>query len=182
MLVNLIDSVEWSGKKQRAATPDSDLEVDLPPLSHSAYDQPKPQWRAGKSMQETRIGDLDVRVGEPYWYMHQGSCEHVWTVDRIRCAPPSPPLLPRSPPPYTLSYIHPADPRPTTAASSAPYPVTTFLSRLTAAKCRLCDRDPGSIVTIDDELAGETPALMCAKCFELLHGDGTDVEWIPKLM
>ena len=132
-------------------------------------------------MQETRIGELDVRIGEPYWYMHQGSCEHVWTVDRIRCVPlvhpPSASLTL-----HTRSYIHPADPRPATAASSAPYPVTTFLSRLTAAKCRLCDRDPGSIVTIDDELAGETPALMCARCFELLHGDGSDVEWVPKLI
>lgn len=81
------------------------------------------------------------------------------------------------------SHVHPADPVPVSTASSKPYPLTTFLSRLIALKCRICDRDPGSIVTIDDELAGESPSLMCVTCFEMLHGDNEDghVTVIPTL-
>lgn len=68
--------------------------------------------------------------------------------------------------------------------STIPYPYSTFLSKLIQAKCRICDRDPGCIITIDDELAGESPSLMCTKCFEMLHGENVDskLNVIPKLI
>ncbi|KAM0752699.1 hypothetical protein T439DRAFT_346540 [Meredithblackwellia eburnea MCA 4105] len=124
----------------------------------SSKSSSRPVWIAGRAMQDVRIGELDVRVGEPYWFMHQGNCEHVWSVDSIRS-------------------IHPSDPTPTDPfLSSAPYPITTFLSRGAEAKCRLCDRDPGSIVVIGDELAGESPALLCKACFEMLHPSGEELD------
>jgi hypothetical protein len=43
-----------------------------------------PKWSVGESMQETRIGDLDLKIGEPYWFMHQGNSEHIWVIDSIR--------------------------------------------------------------------------------------------------
>lgn len=46
-----------------------------------------PKYTKGTSMQETRIGEVDFRVGEPYWYLHQGNCEHVWSVTKVRYVP-----------------------------------------------------------------------------------------------
>ncbi|GAA5902118.1 hypothetical protein JCM5296_006608 [Sporobolomyces johnsonii] len=112
----------------------------------SSTDSSKPQFQAGTAMQETKLGRMPLRVGQPYWYVHQGNAEHVWTVDEIR-------------------YRHPSDPSPSTTA----YPITTYLSRNLASKCRVCDRDPGELVVVDDELAGESPGLLCQACFELLH-------------
>ncbi|GAA5960505.1 hypothetical protein JCM21900_000121 [Sporobolomyces salmonicolor] len=112
----------------------------------SSTDSSKPQFQAGPAMQETKVGRMPLRVGQPYWYVHQGNAEHVWTVDEIR-------------------YRHPSDPSPSTTA----YPITTYLSRSLASKCRICDRDPGELVVVNDELAGESPGLVCQACFELLH-------------
>lgn len=79
------------------------------------------------------------------------------------------------------SYLHPSDPDPfppqgINPRSNAykhfrcPYPITTFLSRTASQpKCRLCDRDPGVLHVLEDELAGETPAVLCRACFEALH-------------
>ena len=75
--------------------------------------------------------------------------------------------------PSWFRHIHPND---TPLADSddwscsAPYPITSFLSRVPQAQCRLCERDPGEIITLEDELAGDAVALLCATCFELLHG------------
>lgn len=42
---------------------------------------------SSKGMEETPFADLKLRLGEPYWMFHQGSCEHIWTIDEIRCVP-----------------------------------------------------------------------------------------------
>ncbi|KAL8279181.1 hypothetical protein RQP46_008437 [Phenoliferia psychrophenolica] len=162
MVAALVDSTAWASKRQsRHESTDidvngqSELDEGGPEAGDSAEVDGRPDWTVGGSMQQTLIGELELKVGEPYWFMHQGNCEHIWTVDKIR-------------------HVHPSDPVPLSTLSTAPYPITTFLSRGSDAKCRLCDRDPGSVVTLDDELAGETPALLCATCFEYLHGDNAD--------
>lgn len=43
-----------------------------------------PRCAMGGAMQETRIGELNLKIGEPYWFMHQGNSEHVWVIDSIR--------------------------------------------------------------------------------------------------
>jgi hypothetical protein len=48
-------------------------------------DPNKPQFVAGTPMHETKLGDIALRVGQPYWFVHQGNYEHVWTIDSIRC-------------------------------------------------------------------------------------------------
>ncbi|GAA5835076.1 hypothetical protein JCM11251_000155 [Rhodosporidiobolus azoricus] len=133
-----------------------------------------PQLQTGSSMQETKLGDLEtMRVRQPYWFLTGGNVEVVWSVEEIR-------------------YRHPLDPNPTSATSSHPYPLTTFLSRpshsstsslsssasasATAARCRVCDRDPGAFILLDDELVGETPALVCEKCLDALHPRKEDGE------
>lgn len=55
-----------------------------------------------------------------------------------------------------------------------PYPLTTYLSRLSNhtlsnARCRLCEREAVDLALLDDALAGETPAHVCRACFGTLH-------------
>lgn len=110
MIVNLIESVEWTGKRSNHISQDAmdvDIEVDVDVAQEQIPKilprDRKPKWVAGTPMQSTRIGDLRLKVAEPYWYMHQGNCEHVWTVDSIRCV-----LSLLSVPSYSrLSQVHP---------------------------------------------------------------------------
>lgn len=118
MVMNSIDSMNWGSKRRPGAgagvgtqnDQDSDSnrrtvsrspEVEATPSSTNV-DQ-KPSYRISPtSMQETPIGSLSLKVGEPYWYLHQGNCEHIWTVDEIRSVLP---LLPPSPSFSLLSLI-----------------------------------------------------------------------------
>lgn len=38
----------------------------------------------GPSMHDVRFADLTLRINQPYWLMHQGSCEHFLVIDEIR--------------------------------------------------------------------------------------------------
>ncbi|KAI5478339.1 small nuclear RNA activating complex, polypeptide 3, 50kDa [Pseudohyphozyma bogoriensis] len=153
MILDLIESTTWDALDESRDSPGAETGNEL---DSDGF----PSWTAGPSMQDTAIGSLDIKIGQPYWYMHQGNCEHVWTVDSIR-------------------RIHPSDPKVSSpdSTSTHPYPITTYLSRGgtdSDAQCRLCDRGPGTIITLDDELAGESPTLLCVTCFEMLHGDNAD--------
>lgn len=37
-----------------------------------------------KKTDQVRLGELDVRVGEAYLYVHQANCEHVWIITSVR--------------------------------------------------------------------------------------------------
>ena len=51
-----------------------------PKLTPSSYDI------TGKALHETTFYDIldGVRLGEPYWLMHHGNCEHVFVFEEIR--------------------------------------------------------------------------------------------------
>ncbi|SCZ99784.1 BZ3501_MvSof-1269-A2-R1_Chr12-2g03486 [Microbotryum saponariae] len=113
-----------------------------------------PTWFIGGRIDDIVLGSLKLRVGEPYYYLHDGSAEHIWTIDEIR------------------QVLHTLDPSPTASV----YPITSFLSRnRSLSRCYICDIDTATVITIDDELAGRSPALMCEKCFQLLHS--VDQDW-----
>lgn len=38
----------------------------------------------GPSMHDVRFADLTLRINQPYWLLHQGSCEHFLVIDQIR--------------------------------------------------------------------------------------------------
>lgn len=40
--------------------------------------------RAETSMHDTPFSALSLRLHEPYWLLHQGSCEHFVVLDEIR--------------------------------------------------------------------------------------------------
>ncbi|CAH7669942.1 snRNA-activating protein of 50kDa MW C terminal-domain-containing protein [Phakopsora pachyrhizi] len=119
-------------------------------VGSSVPHQDDPKLRVSKfGMESVRFDQLNLRVGEPYWLLHQGNCEHLFTIDEIRA-------------------IHPTDPKPSKKIN--PYPITTFLSRLNSLKCRVCDRDPASLITLEDEMVSESPCYLCLTCFKILHG------------
>ncbi|BGP41016.1 hypothetical protein JCM10449v2_004985 [Rhodotorula kratochvilovae] len=134
--------------------------ASVPPLRAGA--QGKPELQAGASIQEAKLGEIPLRVGQPYLFVHQGNNEHLWTVDEVR-------------------YLHPTDPLPFPPPTAnirsnlfkhflPPYPLTTFLARTSAAgKCTMCEKDPGELIIVDDELAGESPALRCRACYKAMH-------------
>lgn len=80
-----------------AARANGDIPTSVGPASpaSSSEDPPKfpaffafrrePFEVADKGMEDMRFDGLKVKVGEPYWLLHQGSCEHVFTIDEIRC-------------------------------------------------------------------------------------------------
>ncbi|GAA5967602.1 hypothetical protein JCM3765_002301 [Sporobolomyces pararoseus] len=113
-------------------------------------DPNKPRFVAGTAMHQTKLGDISLRVGQPYWFVHQGNYEQVWIIDSIR-------------------YRHPSDPPLTAPTSNHPYPLTTYLSRNLAHKCHICDRDPATLFLLNDFTASESPSYVCRICFDLLH-------------
>ena len=100
MILQLIDSVqEWPTAPKKASDTRFRRSAQVASLSMIAgslplkepeasdplpFDPRHVYSKAEQSIQEARIGDLDLRVGQPYWYIHQGNCEHVWTVEEIR--------------------------------------------------------------------------------------------------
>lgn len=101
MILKLIDSVTPWPEPAKKTTTDARVRRYAPPASWSLiegslplkepqgsvalpFDPHNVYSKAKRSIQEARIGELDLRVGQPYWYIHQGNCEHVWTVEEIR--------------------------------------------------------------------------------------------------
>lgn len=86
----VLDSIKATAWTKKASKPRA--QPDSPPgrsregsSGDPAVQQSGPSYLAGPSMQQTRIGELEnLRVGKPYWYLHQGNCEHIWTVDEVR--------------------------------------------------------------------------------------------------
>ncbi|SCV73139.1 BQ2448_7064 [Microbotryum intermedium] len=137
MIEKAISEIEWPAQKSVNGTAQPSI----------------PTWSVGVGMEDVVLGSLPLRVGEPYYYLHDGNAEHIWTIEEIRL-------------------VHPLDPPP----GPSVYPITSFLSRnRSLSRCYICDIDTATLITIDDELAGRSPALMCEKCFQLLHA--IDQEW-----
>lgn len=98
-----------------------------------------------KSMEETTFADLNIRLGYPYLFCHQGNCEHLVVFTDMRMK-------------------HENDPK---LSSSYPFKVHDVLRR--RKKCSICHIHLVKWTTLNDELAFEDPALFCEKCFRYLH-------------
>ncbi|GAA6023091.1 hypothetical protein JCM11491_002330 [Sporobolomyces phaffii] len=125
-------------------------EIEQEAKDREHADPHKPKFVGGSPMHQTKLADLALRVGQPYWFVHQGNYEHVWTVDAIR-------------------WRHPFDPPLTAPTSTHPYPLTLALSRQLASRCHICDKDPGALVIMNDFSASENPSLACYACLDYLH-------------
>jgi len=100
-----------------------------------------------KKMEETQFKDLNIRLGFPYMFCHQGNCEHVVIFTEMRL-------------------VNDLDP---TYMSAYPYPV--FICKRNRTKCSICSMHLIKWVTVHSPLAFEDPSFFCNRCFDYLHYD-----------
>ncbi|XP_077379999.1 snRNA-activating protein complex subunit 3 isoform X1 [Festucalex cinctus] len=98
-------------------------------------------------MEDTRLVDLQVKVGFPYLYCHQGDCEHVVIITDIRLT-------------------HKDD-----CLDRKFYPLLIHKHRITTQKCAVCYTFIARWCTTSDQFAPSHPCLFCDKCFRMLHYD-----------
>ncbi|KAF7376285.1 Expansin-like EG45 domain-containing protein [Mycena sanguinolenta] len=103
--------------------------------------------KAPTSMHDTPLSSLSLRIGEPYWLLHHGNCEHFIVVDQIRLQ-------------------HPSDP-------PSGYPLTTQITPPILDLCRGCTKVPATVSVVNDERLGETPCILCGPCWAAM-GDPQD--------
>ncbi|CAB1460055.1 unnamed protein product [Pleuronectes platessa] len=96
-------------------------------------------------MEDTRFMDLNVKVGFPYLYCHQGDCEHLVIITDVRLT-------------------HKND-----CLDKELYPLLTHKHRVATQKCSVCHIFIGRWFTTNDEFAPSHPCLFCDKCFRTLH-------------
>ncbi|XP_065059567.1 snRNA-activating protein complex subunit 3-like isoform X2 [Rhopilema esculentum] len=100
-----------------------------------------------RRMEDTKFEELKIRLGYPYYYCHQGNCEHLMIFDDMR-------------------FLHADDPQ-----SMSMYPYRTFKKLPKRKKCAICELFTARWITTNDALAFEDPSFFCPKCFDLLHYD-----------
>ncbi|KAL2098268.1 hypothetical protein ACEWY4_007475 [Coilia grayii] len=105
-----------------------------------------PEYKTAK-MEDTTFYELRMKIGYPYYYCHQGDCEHVMVLTDIRL-------------------IHPDDCRDRTL-----YPLLTHKHRVITRKCCVCHLYISRWITTNDRLAPMDPCLFCDKCFRMFHYD-----------
>ena len=96
-------------------------------------------------MSERRFMDLELHLGLPYVFIHQGGCEHLIVIEQIRL-------------------FHPGDdPR------VVNYPRQVFRSGPRRLSCGICNERFARWVTFNDEDAPSSPCYFCFECFYMLH-------------
>ncbi|XP_003216487.3 snRNA-activating protein complex subunit 3 isoform X1 [Anolis carolinensis] len=98
-------------------------------------------------MEDYTFKDLNIKVGFPYLYCHQGDCEHIVIITDIRL-------------------IHRDD-----CLDRSLYPLLTRKHWLWSKKCFVCKMYTARWVTNEDSLAPQDPCFFCDVCFQMLHYD-----------
>ncbi|KAG3287286.1 snRNA-activating protein complex subunit 3 [Ictidomys tridecemlineatus] len=98
-------------------------------------------------MEDFTFNDLNIKLGFPYLYCHQGDCEHVVVITDIRL-------------------VHYDD-----CLDRTLYPLLTKKHWLWTRKCFVCKMYTARWVTNSDSFAPEDPCFFCDVCFRMLHYD-----------
>ncbi|XP_066472758.1 snRNA-activating protein complex subunit 3 [Tiliqua scincoides] len=98
-------------------------------------------------MEDYTFNDLNIKIGFPYLYCHQGDCEHLVIITDIRL-------------------IHRDD-----CLDRSFYPLLTKKHWLWTKKCFVCKMYTARWVTNNDSLAPQDPSFFCDVCFQMLHYD-----------
>jgi len=107
-------------------------------------------------MAETALHSLKLRLNFPYLLIHQGNCQHYFVLDQIRLRQKEDPL-------------------------PSQFPLTTFMPTTQRPSCRICVKWPAALSVVGDTRLGETPSLVCTRCWEVLGAppDGENVLVTP---
>lgn len=133
--------IQWANKKVLIVNDDGDNELvnrGIGPFKTAR-------------MENTRLRDLEFRLGCPYLYLHQGNCEHLFTFSDIRYVPDS------------------------DMVKSIEYPIikaTSIGRKNDHLKCYMCkDRPPHWYTRKNDRLPVD-PYFFCEDCFYMFNYDG----------
>jgi snRNA-activating protein complex subunit 3 len=99
-------------------------------------------------METTRFEDLELQLGYPYLYLHQGDCEHLLVFTDLRLLTPS------------------AD-----STDLKDYPKFVSTTRRTQIRCGLCSLNTGKWVTFGCQRLPEEPYYFCDSCFRSFNYD-----------
>ncbi|CAI8000210.1 snRNA-activating protein complex subunit 3 [Geodia barretti] len=96
-------------------------------------------------MATTRLDQLSLRLGYPYLFCHHNTCQHIVIFTDLRL-------------------LHPTESQ---LVSDYPkiFPINSGKRKL----CQVCNLFSPRWVTLEDELAPESPCLFCSDCFKKLH-------------
>lgn len=111
----------------------------LKQLEELSLDQVDPLVKSPTSLDTTRLSSLSLKLNKPYWFLHQGNCEHFLVFDQIRM-------------------IHPSDPR-------YGYPLALQITPPQLDLCRCCSRVPAVWSIVGDVRLGESPCPLCRPCW-----------------
>ncbi|KAK2954198.1 putative snRNA-activating protein complex subunit 3 [Blattamonas nauphoetae] len=100
---------------------------------------------ATRPMEQTTFLDLNIKIGQPYLYVHQGNCEHTIVFSEARI-------------------ISPDD-----VQDANLYPRHIFQAKIRRRKCKICDIFPARCVTYSDRMATDDPYFYCDHCYRPLH-------------
>ncbi|KAM5193223.1 snRNA-activating protein complex subunit 3 isoform 1-T1 [Mantella aurantiaca] len=98
-------------------------------------------------MEDYTFNDLNLKIGFPYLYCHQGDCEHIVTITGIRL-------------------IHHDD-----CLDRNLYPLHVRKHWICTRKCHVCKLYIAKWVTKNDSFAPDDPCFFCDVCFKMLHYD-----------
>lgn len=99
-------------------------------------------------MEDTYFNDLEIQLGYPYLYMHQGDCEHVMVFSDIRLLKPS------------SDSMDPKD-----------YPMVVSTNRRMQIRCGLCNLTSAKWVTFENKRLPHDPFFFCESCFFMFNYD-----------
>ncbi|XP_059512610.1 snRNA-activating protein complex subunit 3 isoform X2 [Myotis daubentonii] len=111
-----------------------------------AHDRGYGKFKTAK-MEDFTFNDLNIKLGFPYLYCHQGDCEHVVVITDIRL-------------------VHRDD-----CLDRTLYPLLIKKHWLWTRKCFVCKMYTARWVTNNDSFAPDDPCFFCDACFRMLHYD-----------
>jgi len=100
------------------------------------------QIKKGALMHDTKLSDLELRLHQPYWLLHQGECDHLIVFEQIRVA-------------------HASDPQ-------SGYPLMIHQSPIRLPMCQICCRLPPEVGIVSDPRIGQSVGLLCKACWKAL--------------
>ncbi|KZV73290.1 hypothetical protein PENSPDRAFT_627455 [Peniophora sp. CONT] len=113
----------------------------------------------GDAMHQIRLDSLAIRLNEPYWLLHEGSCEHFIVFDQIRFW----------------------QPQTTDVPDTVGYPLTTHMAPVGLSLCISCGKVPALYAVLGDLRLGQSPAHMCGPCWRMIGPENaaSDVRIVP---
>lgn len=96
-----------------------------------------------KLMECTRLADLQVNLGQPYLFLHQGDCEHLLVFTDIRMYNPM-----------------------TDSTFIKDYPKFIATNKRLQIKCGLCNLNTAKLLTHGDQRLPHEPFFFCEPCFQ----------------